>query len=192
MPWLRNCWPWILKNPELVISRLYRDQDTIAVLLWKALRKQFPAEDRPAALKHLRRLLTGKPDATAVEELRRLAARIEPQLEARGLRRLARRRNFRPPGPQAAGPGDALSSLWPGQADHEISCPHRHGGRLRADFDRRRAICMRKRSSGTRPPSRTKRPGPRTAAARRPCICWAGHKPSAARRPRAASGWNWP
>ena len=40
------------------------------------------AEDRPAALKHLRRLLTGKPDATAVEELRGLASRIESQLEA--------------------------------------------------------------------------------------------------------------
>ena len=61
---------------------MYRDQETIAVLLWKALRKQFPGEDRPAALKHLRRLLTGKPDAKAVEELRRLARRIEPQLEA--------------------------------------------------------------------------------------------------------------
>ena len=71
-----------LKTPENVISYLYRDQDTIAVLLWKALRKQFPAEDRPAALKHLRRLLTGKPDATAVEELRRLVLGIEPQLEA--------------------------------------------------------------------------------------------------------------
>ena len=67
-------------NPDVVISWLYRDQDTIAVLLWKALRKQFPAEDRLAALKHLRRLLTGKPDAKAVEELRGLAARAESDL----------------------------------------------------------------------------------------------------------------
>ncbi len=34
-----------LKDPERVITALYRDQDAIAVLLWKALRKQFPAED---------------------------------------------------------------------------------------------------------------------------------------------------
>ena len=66
--------------PEMVISRLYRDQDVIAVLLWKALGKQFSGEDRPAALKHLRRLLTGKPAAAAVEELRSLAASIEGQL----------------------------------------------------------------------------------------------------------------
>ncbi len=71
-----------LKDPERVISGLYRDQDAIAVLLWNALRKQFPTEDRPTALKHLRRLLTGKPNATAVEELGRLAARLEPQIEA--------------------------------------------------------------------------------------------------------------
>ena len=80
MPWLRNCLALNLKNPEIVISLLHRDQGVIAVLLWKALRKQFPGEDRPAALKHLRRLLTGKPDATALEELRRLVAHIEPQL----------------------------------------------------------------------------------------------------------------
>ncbi|MGO9113172.1 MAG: hypothetical protein ACLP9L_28395, partial [Thermoguttaceae bacterium] len=71
-----------LENPEIVISRLYRDQDTIAVLLWRALRRQFPGEDRPTALRHLRRLLTGKPDATAVEEIGRLVHRVEPQLEA--------------------------------------------------------------------------------------------------------------
>ncbi len=71
-----------LATPDIVIARLYRDQETIAVLLWKALRKQFPGEDRTAALKHLRRLLTGKPDANAVAELGRLAARIEPQVEA--------------------------------------------------------------------------------------------------------------
>jgi tetratricopeptide (TPR) repeat protein len=69
-----------LKEPEIVISRLYRDQGTIAILLWKALRRQLPGEDRLAALKHLRRLVTGKPDATAVEELRRLAARIDLQI----------------------------------------------------------------------------------------------------------------
>jgi tetratricopeptide (TPR) repeat protein len=71
-----------LKNPEQVVSALYRDQGPIAALLWNALRNQFPAEDRSAALKHLRRLLTGKPDATAIEELGRLAVRIEPQLAA--------------------------------------------------------------------------------------------------------------
>ncbi len=70
-----------LDNPESLISRLYRDQDTIAPLLWRALRGQFPGEDRPAALKHLRRLLTGKPDATAIEDLSRLALRVESQLE---------------------------------------------------------------------------------------------------------------
>ena len=70
-----------LENPEVVIARLYRDQDTIAVLLWKALRSEFRSEDRPTALRHLRRLLTGKPDATAVDELTRLVLRVEPQLE---------------------------------------------------------------------------------------------------------------
>jgi len=69
-------------NPEVVISHLYHNQDTIAVLLWRALRKQFPREDRLAALKHLRRLLTGKPDATAVEELPRLVSHMEPGLQA--------------------------------------------------------------------------------------------------------------
>jgi len=75
-----------LDNPEIVISRLYRDhQGTIAVLLWNAICKQFPGEDRPTALKHLRRLLTGKPDATAVEELRHLLLRIEPQLDSENI-----------------------------------------------------------------------------------------------------------
>ncbi|MGA2255921.1 MAG: hypothetical protein ABSG53_14840 [Thermoguttaceae bacterium] len=71
-----------LKNPEIVISLLHHEQNTLAVLLWKALRKQVPGEDRPAALKHLRRLLTGMPDATAIEELRRLVSHMEPQLQA--------------------------------------------------------------------------------------------------------------
>ncbi len=71
-----------LRTPERVISELHRNQDVIAVLLWKALRNKFPAEDRPAALKHLRRLLSGKPDAKAVEELRRLFAHLEAELEA--------------------------------------------------------------------------------------------------------------
>jgi tetratricopeptide (TPR) repeat protein len=67
-------------NPDILISLLYRDQDTIAVLLWQALRKQFPAEDRPTALKHLRRLLTDKPDAKALEEVRSLVLKIESEL----------------------------------------------------------------------------------------------------------------
>jgi len=71
-----------LKNPEIVISLLYRDQSTIAPLVWKALRKQVPGEDRPAALKHLRRLLASKPEATALEELRRFVSQIDRQFEA--------------------------------------------------------------------------------------------------------------
>ena len=70
------------ENPERVFFHLYRDQRAVAVLLWKALRKQFSAEDPPTALKHLRRLLTGKPDAKAVEELGRLAVAVESQLDA--------------------------------------------------------------------------------------------------------------
>ena len=71
-----------LENPEGVIARLYRDHDMLSVTLWKAIRKQFPSEDRSAALKRLRRLLTAKPDAKSTEELRVLAARIERQLDA--------------------------------------------------------------------------------------------------------------
>ncbi len=136
MPWRRNCWPWVFENPDIVIARLYREQDTIAVLLWKALRKQFPVEDRPTALKHLRRLLTGKPDAKAVEELRDIASHIEPQLEA------AR--------PDAASDDEtsdtrardllALATLFhrcgQGKLTAKYLALHRHR-RLRPDFDRR-------------------------------------------------------
>jgi tetratricopeptide (TPR) repeat protein len=71
-----------MEHPEQVISHIYRDQIPTAVSLWKAIRKESPGEERLAALKHLRRLLTGKPDPAAVEELRRFARRIETQLEA--------------------------------------------------------------------------------------------------------------
>jgi len=71
-----------LKNPQIVFALLYRDQAAIAPLVWKALRKQVPGEDRPAALKHLRRLLTSRSDATALEELRRMVSHLEPQLES--------------------------------------------------------------------------------------------------------------
>ena len=131
-------------NPDILISLLYRDQDTIAVLLWQALRKQFPAEDRPTALKHLRRLLTDKPDAKALEEAPQSRAQNRVGADGRGLRQLARRRDFRRPGPQAAGRRDALSSLWREQADREISRPHSRGGRLRPDFDRQgQPVCGR-------------------------------------------------
>ena len=70
--------------------------------------------------------------------------RIEPQIEADDVRRLGRRRNFRPPGPQAAGPGDALSSLWPEQAGREVSCPHRRGGvSARTLIDAGQSVCGR-------------------------------------------------
>ena len=71
-----------LKNPESVVYLLHHRQSAMALLLWKALRKQFPGEDRPAALKHLRRLLEDKPDAAAVAELRRLLPDIESQIGA--------------------------------------------------------------------------------------------------------------
>ncbi len=71
-----------LKSPESVVYLLHHRQSTMALLLWKALRKQFPGEDRPAALKHLRRLLEDKPDAAAVAELRRLLPDIESQIGA--------------------------------------------------------------------------------------------------------------
>ena len=106
-----------LENPETVIARLYRDQDTLAVLLWHALRKQFPGEERPAALKHLRRLLTGKPDPVDAKQLASLVHRIEPQLETEASEASSRRRRHgRSSRPQAAGCGDALSPLWSKQA----------------------------------------------------------------------------
>jgi tetratricopeptide (TPR) repeat protein len=71
-----------LKDPDAVISTLYRDQDAIATMLWKVLRKKFPGEDRPAALKHLRRLLADRPDRAAVGELVILLPLLDPLLDA--------------------------------------------------------------------------------------------------------------
>jgi tetratricopeptide (TPR) repeat protein len=71
-----------LKEPDIVISALYREQDAIATMLWRVLRKQFPGEDRPAALKHLRRLLAARPDRAAIAQLVSLLPRFEPLLDA--------------------------------------------------------------------------------------------------------------
>jgi tetratricopeptide (TPR) repeat protein len=71
-----------LKDPDGVISSLYRDQETIAEMVWKALREQFPKEDRPAALARLRRLLAEKPDKAAIAEVVGLVPRIEPLFDA--------------------------------------------------------------------------------------------------------------
>ena len=180
------------ESGDLVISRLYRDQDTIAVLLWKALRKQFPAEDRPAALKHLRRLLTGKPDATAVEELRRLAARIEPQLEAQN--------SDDSPDDETSDPRArkllALATLFHRYGQSKLATKYlariaAAGVSARTLIDAGQSVCGREAVERGR---QVVRSGLDQGSPQRVGLVSAGlgTDQGAARRPRAASGWNWP
>ena len=63
-----------------LVAAMYRRQETVTLLLWKALRKHFPAESPRATLGRLRRLMVLHMDAKSVEELRGLTGQFETEL----------------------------------------------------------------------------------------------------------------
>jgi hypothetical protein len=72
-----------LEEPERVVATLYyRQQNSIAAAVWRALRNRSPGEEQAAALKHLRLLLAGSSDVKAAAEFTALLPRIETELSA--------------------------------------------------------------------------------------------------------------
>jgi hypothetical protein len=65
------------------LKEMYGEQGELAVVLWRARREQFPAEETPLALRNLRRLFAPKRDAALLDELRRLAQRAEQLIVSR-------------------------------------------------------------------------------------------------------------